>query len=74
MIKPQVRDFSTLMTRDYYLQRGLEEEKAALSATSLKARRVHEELARLYLARADALGRVSDAELADLSPSEDAAA
>jgi hypothetical protein len=38
--------------RDYFLDRAAQEDKAALAATSLKARWVHEELAMLYRTRA----------------------
>lgn len=38
--------------RDYFLERAAQEDKAALAATSLKARWVHEELALLYRGRA----------------------
>lgn len=58
--------------RDYFLKRAGEEEQAALAATSLKARWIHEEMATLYRAMAHALGPVPEAAVA--LPPEDAAA
>ena len=45
---------SKLDNRDYYRVRQRQEEKAAGAATSLVARRIHEELAACYEARAGA--------------------
>jgi len=42
----------TAEDRDYFLDRAAQEDQAALAATSLKARWVHEELAMLFRTRA----------------------
>lgn len=52
----KARLFPESEERDYLQRRAIEEEKAALASRSLKARCVHEELARLYRARAAAAG------------------
>jgi hypothetical protein len=58
--------------RDYFLRRAQEEERAAVLATTLKARWVHEELATLYRARAHALA--SETKHSAFIPPKDAAA
>ena len=52
--------------RDYFLERALQEEEAALAASSLSARWRHEELAGLYRLRAARIERESS----DASPAE----
>lgn len=45
-------EMMSVKDRSYFLDRAAQEDKAALAATSLKARWVHEELAMLYRTRA----------------------
>ena len=60
--------------REYFRRRALEEETAAITAPSLKASLVHQELAMRYRARAQALASREASAVAEFRPPEDAAA
>ena len=60
--------------REYFRRRALEEETAAITAPSLKASLVHQELAMRYRARAQALASKQASAIAEFRPTEGAAA
>jgi hypothetical protein len=60
--------------REYFRRRALEEETAAVTAPSLKASLVHQELAKRYRARAQALASPEHSAVAEFRRPEDAAA
>lgn len=60
--------------REYFRRRALEEETAAITAPSLKASLVHQELALRYRARAQSLAPTEAATAMELRPQEGAAA
>lgn len=54
--------------RDYFLTRAMQEEEAALAASSLSARWRHEELAGLYRIRAARIERDERVEAGEVAP------
>jgi len=65
------RMLQTTEEKDYFRRRALEEETAAITAPSLKASMVHQELAKRYRARVQAL---ASTEASVVRPLEGAAA
>jgi len=60
--------------REYFRKRALEEETAAITAPSLKASLVHQELAKRYRAHAQALASTETSDVIELRPADGAAA
>jgi hypothetical protein len=60
--------------REYFRRRALEEETAAITAPSLKASLVHQELAKRYRAHAQALASTETSDLIEYRAADGAAA
>jgi hypothetical protein len=74
MTRLEPRSLQPAEEREYFRRRALEEETAAITAPSLKASLVHQELAKRYRAHAQALASEAVSAGVEFRPSEDAAA